>query len=443
MNANDPRRPPDRADGAGPPSGERPAADVPAPNAAGVLSDDAVAMLVHDFRSPLNAITGYVQLLEMETAGPLTATQRGYLRRIGVAGRQLLEQTDHLLDYAKAQAGLLHVEEVRSSARGALEAALALVRPQALAARVELSVRFEAEPEPWYVGDPGRVRQILVNLLANAVRFSPAGGQVWVICGTSEREDRPWTFIRVRDRGPGIPAEQIARIFEPYVQGDAGTERARRGTGLGLTVSRRFARLMGGDVIAESEPGEGATFTLWLPLATAPEAEEVPEDAADAVELAVRGVARIGWVLTTSLPRIMEDFARRLRTLPLSALVADFSDMLLMDHQTILLADIAQALVMAEELPGAARDLISDGSLLQRVIAQRHALQRVRLGWSEDDLRAEYALFTEVVRQAAERAGAADPDADLAAALEILDGLLAQARQVSSQTFRDARGPAA
>jgi signal transduction histidine kinase len=116
------------------------------------------------------------------------------------------------------------------------------------------------------------VRQILVNLISNAVKFTTPGGSVRLFCGGAKHGDPgarlvgsgPWTFIRVVDTGIGIPDEQLVRIFEPFVQAESGYTRTEGGTGLGLAISRRLARLMGGDITVQSEVGRGSTFTLWL-----------------------------------------------------------------------------------------------------------------------------------------------------------------------------------
>ena len=123
-----------------------------------------------------------------------------------------------------------------------------------------------------YNGDPQRVQQILTNLLSNAVKFTPAGGSVTVRVGSSVRHDAPlvdagalWTFISVEDTGIGVAAEDVERIFQPFVQVENGYTRIHGGTGLGLTISRTLAHMMGGELAVSSEIGRGACFTLWLP----------------------------------------------------------------------------------------------------------------------------------------------------------------------------------
>src|SRR5262249_20622345 len=131
----------------------------------------------------------------------------------------------------------------------------------------------EGDPAAEYVGDPQRVQQILTNLLANAVKFTPAGGSVSIRCGTgvpagAARPDVAWTTITIADTGVGIAADDLERIFHPFVQVENGYTRAHGGTGLGLTISRTLAQMMGGEISVESTPGKGSEFTLWLPSPT-------------------------------------------------------------------------------------------------------------------------------------------------------------------------------
>jgi PAS domain S-box-containing protein len=231
----------------------------------------------HEFRTPLNAVVGYADLLDAEIPGPLTPAQRAYVDRLRASGRHLTGLVEDVLDVAKIEAGQMTLRIVRRSLHSAVDAALSLVRPQASVRHVAVRHECETDPGCAYAGDETRVRQILANLLANAVKFTPPDGRVTVRCGTSDEAppgtglsgEGPWAWVTVTDTGIGIPAEQLAAIFEPFVQGEQGYSRSHGGTGLGLTISRLLARLMGGDVTAESEVARGAVFTLWLPVAAA------------------------------------------------------------------------------------------------------------------------------------------------------------------------------
>ena len=232
-----------------------------------------LATMSHEFRTPLNAQIGYLQLLEMEVAGPMTEAQRQYVRRLRASSEHLLGLVNDVLDLAKVEAGQLTVAHEPAIADRATEAAIALLQPQAEAKGVTLA-DVDGATDVAYVGDEHRVRQILLNLLSNAVKFTPKGGRVEVTrmrateapeeLRSPEGASASWAVIRVRDTGIGIAAEDLDTVFAPFHQVDGGHTRAEGGTGLGLAISRRLARLMGGDLLVESEVGAGSTFSLWL-----------------------------------------------------------------------------------------------------------------------------------------------------------------------------------
>ncbi len=235
-----------------------------------------LATMSHEIRTPINAIIGYTQLIAMGIVGPVTDEQSAQLDRIAASSRHLRELIDDILDLSKIEAGRLAIGCTVSNAGEVVDAALALVRPQAAAKGIALSERCEGSADISYVGDARRVEQVLVNLLSNAVKFTPTGGRVTVECGATRRptvdleatSDSGWAYFAVEDNGAGIPPAMMERIFQPFVQGEGGYTRTHPGTGLGLTISRRLARLMGGDLTVDSVQGEGSWFTLWLPAAT-------------------------------------------------------------------------------------------------------------------------------------------------------------------------------
>jgi signal transduction histidine kinase len=152
------------------------------------------------------------------------------------------------------------------------DAALALIRPLAATKGVELASATNGHGKPTFIGDPQRVQQILTNLLANAVKFTPGGGRVSVHCDLrprgqygKENGEHDWACVTVNDTGVGIADNDFERIFQPFVQVDDGYTRNHGGTGLGLTISRSLAQMMGGDITVESDIGVGSRFTLWLP----------------------------------------------------------------------------------------------------------------------------------------------------------------------------------
>jgi signal transduction histidine kinase len=235
-----------------------------------------LATMSHEFRTPVNAVIGYAQLLDLELAGPLTEQQRAYLERLARSSQHLLGLVDDVLDLSKIEAGETRVARTEAATGPAVGAALDVVAPAAAQRGVRL-VDGRSDPAGVaFVGDEDRVRQIAVNLLSNAVKFTAPGGTVTVTCETVRaaapaashlRGEGPWALVRVGDTGVGIAPEDQGRIFEPFHQVEGGHTRTAGGTGLGLAISRRLARLMGGDLSVESAPGVGSTFTLWLPAA--------------------------------------------------------------------------------------------------------------------------------------------------------------------------------
>jgi signal transduction histidine kinase len=227
-----------------------------------------LSAMSHELRTPLNAIGGYAQLMEMGLHGPVTAEQREVLTRIVRSQAHLLALIEDLLGFAQLEAGRVRfaVEEVRLSETVAeLEG---LVETQAAARKVRLGFAATG-PGIRAMADRDKVRQVALNLVVNAIKFTPEGGEVAVECMAEADRVR----LQVRDTGIGIPTEQLERIFEPFVQGERAPDRAAEGVGLGLAISRELARGMGGEVTVASAPGAGSTFTLILPRANG---ERVP-----------------------------------------------------------------------------------------------------------------------------------------------------------------------
>lgn len=237
---------------------------------ANLAKSQFLCAMSHEIRTPLNAIIGYTALFELEIAGPLTAEQSQYLARIRASSSHLLKLIQDVLDLAKVEAGRMDVRHERSRAAVVMSAAVGLIEPQAGAAGITIDYR-EGNADS-YMGDEDRVRQILLNLLANAVKFTEPGGRVTVACGTAHAPDAeaelsgegPWVFIQVADTGIGIAPEMQQTVFEAFVQTEQGLTRRRDGTGLGLTISRELARRMDGDLTLRSAEGGGSCFTLWL-----------------------------------------------------------------------------------------------------------------------------------------------------------------------------------
>ncbi|HUF28306.1 MAG TPA: ATP-binding protein [Gemmatimonadaceae bacterium] len=219
-----------------------------------------LAAMSHELRTPLNAIGGYAELLEMGVRGPVNEQQRSDLERIQASQKHLLGLISEVLSYAKLETGNVRYAIADVPVRDTLAAVEGFVAPQARAKGLALTIGA-VEPGLTVRADPERLRQILVNLLANAVKFTDRGGSIEIRCSATEAHVR----LSVRDTGIGIPGDKLEQVFEPFVQVPADPSRRSEGTGLGLAISRDLARGMGGELTVDSVVGEGSTFVLALP----------------------------------------------------------------------------------------------------------------------------------------------------------------------------------
>jgi len=231
-----------------------------AADAANRAKGEFLSVMSHELRTPLNAIGGYTDLIEMEIRGPVTAEQRVDLERIRFSQKHLLGLVNEVLNYTKLETGTVVYDTEDVSVREAMEAAEALVGPQAGAKRLRLAIG-ETESFLTVRADADKLRQILVNLLSNAVKFTLAGGEIQLECARVGE----CIHFSVRDNGIGIPADRVGAVFDPFVQVHSDLTRTQEGTGLGLAISRQLARGMGGDLVVESTLGAGSVFTLKLP----------------------------------------------------------------------------------------------------------------------------------------------------------------------------------
>ncbi len=221
---------------------------------------DFLAVMSHELRTPLTAIFGYTELLSTGVSGPVNENQITQLQRIRGSAAHLLTIIEDILSYARAEAGREEVHSEMARISEIVQEAVALVQPAA--AKKQLRFEREVLRDCVLATDRGKVRQILVNLLGNAVKFTEAG----MIKLSADCRNGTEAVFTVRDTGIGIAAEDQERIFEPFQQLQSATTRTAGGTGLGLAVTKRFAELLGGSVAVESQPGQGATFTVHLPL---------------------------------------------------------------------------------------------------------------------------------------------------------------------------------
>jgi PAS domain S-box-containing protein len=219
-----------------------------------------LAVMSHELRTPLNAIGGYAELMELGLHGPVTAEQRTALERIQRSQRHLLGLINGVLNYTRVEAGAVHYDMEDVLLDEALATCEALTAPQVRGRQLAFMYRH-CEPALTVWADREKLQQVVLNLLTNSVKFTGPGGRVELACSATPSEVR----VTVTDDGRGIPAEQLARVFEPFVQIDTRLTRTQDGVGLGLAISRDLARGMGGDLTAESTLGEGSRFTLVLP----------------------------------------------------------------------------------------------------------------------------------------------------------------------------------
>ncbi len=227
--------------------------------AANRVKAEFLAVMSHELRTPLNAVGGYVELLTMEVDDPVTDRQRDYLERIRANAKHLLSMIEDVLSFAKVEAGQLALTVEPVELLGVLRELEPAVQPELR--RRGVSMRCDpCDPGILVRADPERLRQVLLNLLGNAIKFTPTGGDIHVATMPGEDVVR----VSVSDTGIGIPADQLPRVFEPFFQVDSGTTRSHAGIGLGLAIARDLARAMGGEVLLASEPGRGTTATLEL-----------------------------------------------------------------------------------------------------------------------------------------------------------------------------------
>jgi signal transduction histidine kinase len=247
-----------------------------------------VAAISHELRTPMNAILGYTALIDEEIYGPVTTSQHEGLGRVRVAGQHLLGLIEELLGYARIEAGEAVVRALPVELLPVVEQSIVLVRPIADIKGLRISVDAPALPVMLHT-DPLKLRQILVNLLANAVKFTEQGAVRVLVCLVGEDlngEDGNWgegVTITISDTGRGMASDEQAHMFDPFWQADPDSRSTGGSSGLGLSVARQLARLLGGDVrLVESAPGVGSSLVVTLPR-VAPVTGAIVADAVPAV----------------------------------------------------------------------------------------------------------------------------------------------------------------
>lgn len=366
----------------------------------------------HELRTPMNAVMGYADLLNAEIAGPLNPTQREFLDRIEASSKHLLSLIGDVLDMAKIEAGRVEVNVSPVDPVRAVAAAIQLITPLASAKGLSIQNACRDTDDVLVYADAGRLHQILVNLLSNAVKFNRPGGRITVSCGRvearvpggSDADRGPWVRLRVEDTGIGIAAEQLEKIWSPFFQVDSGHTRSTEGSGLGLSISRSLARLMGGDLLGQSEPGTGSTFLLFLPAAE-PNAREAPSPDGErrGKERHSPGISIVKTAVLLEIEQIVGSYLGRLRVDPLLPKAWQMGDAELEDHAATLLVDIAEAVGAVEEAAGGASPILRDSQAIQRTLAERHGERREKAGWGADELRRDYQILREELEAAVKR----------------------------------------
>jgi signal transduction histidine kinase len=257
------------------------------------MKSEFLANVSHELRTPLNAIVGFVDLLRDGVYGDLSPRQAPPVERIAASATHLRHLVDQVLDIAKIAAGRLEVHAETILLRPFVLNVVSELEPLITERGLNLSIAIAASL-PRVRTDPTHLRQILVNLIGNAIKYTPAGGiavraritglpaatgtgarltpaEDPALLGRSPDRRKTWIALQVIDSGIGISPSDQERIFDEFEQVNAGsrTDSMERGTGLGLAISRRLARLLGGEIAVESQAGKGSTFTIWLPVSPA------------------------------------------------------------------------------------------------------------------------------------------------------------------------------
>ncbi|MEM1117234.1 MAG: response regulator [Bacteroidota bacterium] len=232
--------------------------------AAARAKSEFLATMSHEIRTPMNGVIGMTEVL---SATPLTSDQRDCVRTIQASGAALLSIINDVLDFSKIEAGRVDLEEEPIPLRAFADEIVSIVAPSAFQKDLEVVCRIRPDVPQAVMGDPARIRQVLLNLLVNAVKFTDEGSVVLDLGMRKRARKAPEVHVRIVDTGIGIPPDRLDDLFESFSQGDASRTRRYGGTGLGLAISKRLVELMGGELWVESEPGLGSTFHVALPLA--------------------------------------------------------------------------------------------------------------------------------------------------------------------------------
>jgi two-component system, sensor histidine kinase len=293
------------------------------------IKDQFLATMSHEMRTPLHGILGLAELIQKRLpsrVGPL-AESRQHAALIHRSGEHLLTLINDVLDFSRIEAGRLQIEKTPLDLQGLLDDVLALSRVTAQRKGLVLSTQIDLPQPCWVMGDPARIRQVLFNLLGNAIKFTDSGH---VTVRAWREGSSPVVTMAVQDSGIGIPKDMLDKVFDAFQQVDGSFGRRHQGTGLGLTISREIARAMGGDLMCRSEAGMGSEFWMEVPL---PLCEDPPdtEPASDAMSSGMMPSTLPGtWLEGAPVPGATEERSRQLsghvllvEDNPVNALVAE------------------------------------------------------------------------------------------------------------------------